>query len=76
MPDAQLDYIDLYPKATKKRKKGESVVVTVRADKELVEQYDQLVERSGHSRNELICMAMQEMLKRLRVHPADWDQEE
>lgn len=36
-----------------------SVTMTIRIDKELQQKYDELSARSGHSRNELISMALQ-----------------
>lgn len=45
--------------------KDSKVIMTIRIDKELQEQYDKLAGKSNRSRNELICMAMKYALENL-----------
>ncbi len=49
------------PKSGEKDK----VIMTIRIDKELQEQYDELAGKSNRSRNELICMALRYALENL-----------
>ena len=44
------------PKCTDK-KEDKSITMTIRLERELQEQYDDLSAKSGRSRNELMCMA-------------------
>lgn len=45
--------------------KDNKVVMTIRIDRQLQEQYDELAGKSNRSRNELICMAMKYALENL-----------
>ncbi|WP_368280257.1 CopG family transcriptional regulator [Enterocloster citroniae] len=45
--------------------KDSKVVMTIRIDRELQEEYDKLAGISNRSRNELICMAMRYALENL-----------
>ena len=45
------------PKCTDK-KEDRSITMTIRLERELQEQYDDLSAKSGRSRNELMCMAL------------------
>ena len=45
------------PKCTDK-KEDKSITMTIRLERELQEQYDDLSAKSGRSRNELMCMAL------------------
>ena len=64
-----------------KRKKPEkreekSVVMTLRLDKELQEQFDKLAAQSDRSLNELMCMALRYALDHLVFIPESADTEE
>lgn len=48
------------------KKTDKSVVMTIRMDRDLQEKYDKLSTQSGHSRNELMCMALQYALDNLK----------
>lgn len=52
------------PKSTDK-KENKSVVMTLRLDKDLQEEFDKLAAQSDRSRNELMCMALQYALEHL-----------
>lgn len=56
-------------KATKKEDK--SVVMTLRMDKELQEEFDNLSAKSDRSRNELMCRALRYALEHLEFIPED-----
>lgn len=45
--------------------KDNKVIMTVRIERELQEEYDKLAGKSNRSRNELICMAMRYALENL-----------
>lgn len=52
------------PKDTDK-KQDKSVVMTLRLDKDLRDEFDKLATQSGRSRNELMCMALQYAIENL-----------
>lgn len=56
------------PKSTEK-KENKSVVMTLRLDKDLQEEFDKLSAQSDRSRNELMCMALQYALEHLEFLP-------
>ena len=47
------------------RKEGDMAVTTIRMEKELQEQFDELAKKSGYSRNELMCMALRYAMEHL-----------
>lgn len=51
------------------KKEDKSVVMTLRLDKELQEQFDELATKSDRSRNELMCMALKYALEHLEFIP-------
>ena len=53
------------PKCTDK-KEDKSITMTIRLERELQEQYDDLSAKSGRSRNELMCMALRYALDNLK----------
>ena len=54
------------PKCTDK-KEDRSITMTIRLERELQEQYDDLSAKSGRSRNELMCMALRYALDNLKI---------
>ena len=52
-----------------KDKEEKSVVMTLRLDKDLQEEYDRLSVKSERSRNELMCMALRYALDHLEFIP-------
>lgn len=48
------------------KKEDKSVIMTIRMDRELQEQYDDLAAKSQRSRNELMCMALKYALNNLK----------
>lgn len=56
------------PKGTEK-KEDKSIVMTLRMDKDLQEEFDKLATRSDRSRNELMCMALRYALEHLEFIP-------
>ena len=58
------DFI-VQPKCTDK-KEDRSITMTIRLERELQEQYDDLSAKSGRSRNELMCMALRYALDNLK----------
>jgi predicted transcriptional regulator len=52
-----------------KDKEEKSVVMTLRIDKDLQEEYDRLSVKSERSRNELMCMALRYALENLEFIP-------
>lgn len=58
------------PKSTEK-KENKSVVMTLRLDKDLQEEFDKLSAQSDRSRNELMCMALQYALEHLEFIPGN-----
>lgn len=57
------------------RKSDKSVVMTIRLERELQEEYDKLAAQSGRSRNELICMALKYALNNLKFIPENISEE-
>ena len=55
------------PKCTDK-KEDKSITMTIRLERELQEQYDDLSAKSGRSRNELMCMALRYALDNLKLN--------
>ena len=51
------------------KKEDKSVVITLRIDRELQEEFDSLASKSDHSRNELMCMALRYALDHLEFMP-------
>ena len=51
------------------KKEDKSIVMTLRLDRGLQEEYDKLSVRSGRSRNELMCMALKYALEHLEFIP-------
>lgn len=51
------------------RKEDKSVVMTLRIDRELQEEFDKLSAKSDRSRNELMCMALRYALEHLEFIP-------
>ena len=51
------------------KKEGKSVIMTIRIDRELQEEYDKLAGKSSRSRNELINMALRYALANLEFVP-------
>lgn len=58
------------PKGAEK-KEDKSVVMTLRMDRELQEEFDKLSAQSDRSRNELMCMALRYALAHLEFIPAN-----
>lgn len=56
------------PKSTEK-KEDKSVVMTLRLNKDLQEEFDKLATQSDRSRNELMCMALRYALEHLEFIP-------
>lgn len=61
------------PKNTEK-KEDKSVVMTLRLDRDLQEEFDKLSAKSDRSRNELMCMALRFALEHLEFIPENGDQ--
>ncbi|MFR8010206.1 MAG: ribbon-helix-helix protein, CopG family [Clostridia bacterium] len=53
------------------RKEDKTVIMTLRMDRELQEEFDRLSARSDRSRNELMCMALRYALDHLEFIPDD-----
>lgn len=51
------------------KREDKSVVMTLRVDRELQEEFDRLSAQSGRSRNELMCMALKFALDHLEFIP-------
>ena len=51
------------------RTEDKSVVMTLRIDRELQEEFDKLSAKSDRSRNELMCMALRYALEHLEFIP-------
>lgn len=60
-------FVVRHKNATKKEDK--SVIMTLRIDKSLQEEYDILSQKSDRSRNELMCMALRYALDNLEFIP-------
>lgn len=50
-------------------KENNFVIMSLRIEKELQQSFAQLAEKSGHSRNELMCMALRYALEHLEFIP-------
>ncbi len=53
------------------KKEDKSVVMTLRLDRELQVEFDNLADKSARSRNELMCMALRYALEHLEFIPED-----
>lgn len=49
-----------------RQKEDKSITMTIRLDRELQEEYDELAAKSGRSRNELMCKALRYALDNLK----------
>mgnify|MGYP000046245038 CR=1 FL=1 len=56
------------------KKEDKSVVMTLRIDRELQEEFDKLAAQSDRSRNELMCMALRYALEHLEFIPEDTEE--
>lgn len=50
----------------KEKKEDKTVTMTLRIDRDLQEQYDELSQKSGRSRNQIMNMALRYALERLK----------
>lgn len=53
------------------KKEDKTVVMTLRIEKELQEEFDRLAAKSDRSRNEVMCMALRYALEHLEFIPDD-----
>ena len=53
------------------KKEEKTVVITLRIEKELQEEFDRLAAKSDRSRNEVMCMALRYALEHLEFIPDD-----
>ena len=53
------------------KKEEKTVVMTLRIEKELQEEFDRLAAKSDRSRNEVMCMALRYALEHLEFIPDD-----
>ncbi len=53
------------------KKTDKTVIMTLRLNRELQEEFDKLAMRSDRSRNEVMCMALQYALDHLEFIPGD-----
>lgn len=53
------------------KKEDKTVVMTLRIEKELQEEFDRLAAKSDRSRNEVMCMALRYALEHLEFIPND-----
>lgn len=60
-----MDKFVVRPKSAEK-KEDKSVVMTLRLDKDLQDEFDKLAAQSNRSRNELMCMALRYALEHLK----------
>lgn len=51
------------------KRENEVAVTTIRMDKEIQVKFDDLAEKSGYSRNELMCLALRYALDHLEFVP-------
>lgn len=58
------------------KKEDKTVIMTLRMDRKLQEEFDMLSAKSDRSRNELMCMALRYALDHLEFIPDDETQEE
>ena len=47
-----------------------TVVMSIRMDRDLQTKYDELSSKTGRSRNELMCMALEYAISRVEIKPA------
>ncbi|MGI5894218.1 MAG: CopG family transcriptional regulator [Candidatus Merdivicinus sp.] len=57
-------------------KKTEPVMFTIRVDKSIVDFYDNLSKETNRSRNELIAMALEFAMDKIKVEPVSKNPEE
>lgn len=62
-------------KKNPERKEDKSVVMTLRIDRKLQEDFDSLAAKSDRSRNELMCMALRYALDHLEFIPESGEAE-
>ena len=55
-----------YAQKVQTKKEDKSITMTIRLDRELQEEYDELAAKSGRSRNELMCKALRYALDNLK----------
>lgn len=53
------------------KKEDKNVVISLRIERELQEEFDRLAAKSDRSRNELMCMALRYALEHLEFIPGD-----
>ena len=53
------------------KKENKNVVMSLRIERELQEEFDRLAAKSDRSRNELMCMALRYALEHLEFIPED-----
>lgn len=58
------------------KKEDKTVIMTLRMDRKLQEEFDMLSAKSDRSRNELMCMALRYALDHLEFIPDDEAEEE
>lgn len=58
------------------KKEDKTVIMTLRMDRKLQEEFDMLSAKSDRSRNELMCMALRYALDHLEFIPDDEPEEE
>lgn len=51
------------------RKEDKSIIMTLRLNREIQEEFDKLAFKSNYSRNELMCMALKYALNHLKLIP-------
>ena len=56
------------------KREDKSIVMTLRLDRELQEEFDALAAKSDRSRNELMCMALRYALDHLEFIPEDGEE--
>ena len=65
------DAFIITPKKVGGQKESKSVLLSLRIDRELKDQFDVLVDKSKRSRNEVICMALKYALEHLEFIDSD-----
>lgn len=58
------------------KKEDKNVVMSLRIERELQEEFDKLAAKSERSRNELMCMALRYALEHLEFIPGDEPEEQ
>lgn len=58
------------------KKEDKNVVMSLRIERELQEEFDRLAAKSDRSRNELMCMALRYALEHLEFVPGDEAEEQ